>query len=75
MDGGANMSQYIVKELPQTMSKHALMKENIIDGRKLDRLMHSDDAWKVGFFTDGGQFRFVITWLFDYLKEETKCRI
>lgn len=55
-------------------SKDKMVKKGF-DDRTLDRLMHSDDAWKVGYYTDGGQFRFVLPWLLDYLKADAKSRI
>ena len=54
-------------------SKRELVKRGF-SGRDLDRLMHSEDFCKVGFRTAGGQYRFVLNDLVDYLKTETRYR-
>lgn len=56
------------------MSKRELVDECYCE-YDLNRLMHSDDAWKVGFFTEGGQFRFIVAKLNEFLQQKTKCRI
>lgn len=56
------------------MSKDELVAEGYVEF-DLNRLMHSEDAWKVGFFTEGGQFRFIVAKLDDFLQLRTKCRI
>lgn len=62
-----------VEKLKPSMSRDKLVKAGF-DYRRLDRLMHSEEAYKVGYRTQGGQFRFLTDKLIAYLQEETRCR-
>lgn len=61
------------EELKPSMSKDKLVKAGF-DSRTLDRLMHSEEAYKVGYRTQGGHFRFLTDKLIAYLQKETRCR-
>lgn len=55
------------------MTKRELVEQGYCD-YDLDRIMHSDEAWKVGFHTDGGQFRFIVEKLNEFLQQRTRYR-
>ena len=78
VDGDSRMTlknKMIIRviELKPIMTKPKLVKAGF-DELTLDRLMHSQDFYEVGFLTDGGQHRFITKDLINYLKRRTQCQ-
>lgn len=66
--------QFVVEEL-KPFGSIAYFRSKGMDEAKLIKLGHNDDFYKVGFFTEGGQRRFITHKLLKYLEDETKRRI
>lgn len=55
------------------MTKRELVEQGYSE-YDLNRIMHSEDAWKVGYYTEGGQFRFIVEKLNEFLQQRTRYR-